>query len=366
MKHNKLKLASFLGLFITVLMSYWFLRNSHWDEISAHLTGLNAGWVLVATLALLLEFVLRAIRWKFVLSPVNGSIPLSGLLSATFIGGALNTLLPARAGDVARAVVGSRHTRLPLATVVATNVMERVYDIFGLVSVLIAMLVLIPDEVTNYGGELVYNLKLYGALFGVAACLAMGTFLALASKGEQSKAIFARLIVVLPKRLSSKIMVMFDSFIVGFASTRDRRLLWISAGLSVLLWANLAFAVYALFHAFGLGLPISAACFTTVVIALTVVVPQAPGFFGVFHVAIEKTMVLWLSAPILGQTMAAEEPTVQAAKAFAIVFWGVSFVPVTAIGLMAMFREGLTFGTVRQERKTPDDDGRSLGVDDEE
>ena len=346
-------------------MSYWFLRNSHWDEISEHLFGLNKGWLLVATAALLVEFVLRAIRWKFVLSPVNGAIPLSGLLSATFIGGALNTLLPARAGDVARAVVGSRHSKLPISTIVATNVMERVYDIFGLVSVLIVMLVSIPEEVTNYGGELVYNLKLYGALFGVAACLAMGTFLALASKGEQSKAIFAKLLVVLPNGLSLKIMAMFDSFIEGFASTRDRRLLWISAGLSVLLWSNLAFAVFALFQAFGLGLPMSAACFTTVVIALTVVVPQAPGFFGVFHVAIEKTMVLWLSAPILGYSIAEEEPLIQAAKAFAIVFWGVSFIPVTVIGLMAMLREGLTFSSIHEVRNAPEEKIEPVSVGDE-
>jgi len=350
MIQKKLKLASILGVSITVLMTYWFLRNSHWGEISENLAGVNLVWVGIATFALLFEFLLRAIRWKFVLSPVKGTAPLGGLLSATLIGGAINTLLPARAGDVARAIVGSRHTELPVTTIVATNVMERVYDIFGLVSVLIFMLISIPDEVTQHGGELVTNLKVYGAIFGVAACIAMATFLALASKGEKSKALFAKFLVIFPDAISDKIMGMFDSFIVGFASTRDRRLLWISAGLSVLLWANLAFAVYALFQAFGLGLPISAACFTTVVIALTVVVPQAPGFFGVFHIAIEKTMVLWLSAPLLETGLDAGDPIVQASKAFAIVFWGVSFIPVTIFGLAAMFREGLSLSFIANER----------------
>ena len=45
--------------------------------------------------------------------------------------------------------------------------------------------------------------------------------------------------------------------------------------------------------------------------------------------AIEKTMVLWGTSPT-------------AAKGYAIVFWAVSFVPVTLIGLLAMWREGLT------------------------
>jgi hypothetical protein len=109
----------------------------------------------------------------------------------------------------------------------------------------------------------------------------------------------------------------------------------------------------------------SAACFTTVVIALTVVVPQAPGFFGVFHVAIEKTMVLWLSAPILGYSIAEEEPLIQAAKAFAIVFWGVSFIPVTVIGLMAMLREGLTFSSIHEVRNAPEEKIEPVSVGDE-
>jgi hypothetical protein len=66
-----------------------------------------------------------------------------------------------------------------------------------------------------------------------------------------------------------------------------------------------------------------------VAIALTVALPQAPGFIGVFHIAIEKTMLLWGMAP-------------DESKGFALVFWSVSFVPVTVVGLIAMWREGLT------------------------
>ena len=58
--------------------------------------------------------------------------------------------------------------------------------------------------------------------------------------------------------------------------------------------------------------PFGAACFTGVAIALTVALPQAPGFVGVFHVAMQKTMILW------GQGDAD-------ANGFAIVFWAVSF-----------------------------------------
>ena len=93
-----------------------------------------------------------------------------------------------------------------------------------------------------------------------------------------------------------------------------------------------------------MDLPFGAACFTAVAIALTVAIPQAPGFLGVFHKAMEMTMVLW------GQSDAA-------AQGFAIVFWAVSFAPVTAIGVLAMWREGLSakrLSSLTMPAKTPE------------
>ena len=91
-----------------------------------------------------------------------------------------------------------------------------------------------------------------------------------------------------------------------------------------------------LFHAFSIDLPFAAACFMTVAIALTVALPQAPGFFGVFHVAIETTLLLWGLDPA-------------PAKAFAIVFWAVSFVPVATAGAIAWWQAGLTMATLRDQ-----------------
>ncbi len=75
-------------------------------------------------------------------------------------------------------------------------------------------------------------------------------------------------------------------------------------------------------------------------IALTVALPQAPGFIGVFHVAMEKTMLLW------GQADAN-------AQGFAIVFWAVSFLPVTIVGVVAIWREGLDWTHLRGDVERP-------------
>lgn len=104
------------------------------------------------------------------------------------------------------------------------------------------------------------------------------------------------------------------------------------------MWLNGAFAIWLLFQAFGFVLPFAAACFTGVAIALTVALPQAPGFIGVFHVAIEKTMVLW------------GVPDTES-KGYALVFWAVSFVPVTLVGMVAMWREGIHMKDVTDQEE---------------
>ena len=79
-----------------------------------------------------------------------------------------------------------------------------------------------------------------------------------------------------------------------------------------------------------------------VAIALTVALPQAPGFIGVFHIAIEKTMVLW------GQP-------VTSSKGFAIIFWTVSFLPVAVVGLLALWREGMSLTSFSSTARREDD-----------
>ena len=134
--------------------------------------------------------------------------------------------------------------------------------------------------------------------------------------------------------MRARFLALFDGFVEGLSSVRSRGALVKAGLLSLLHWTNGSISIWCLFRAFDMDLPFAAACFTTVAIALTVALPQAPGFFGVFHVAIEKTLVLWGldAAP---------------AQAFAIIFWAVSFVPVTTTGAFLYWKEGLSGKVLR-------------------
>ncbi len=324
-----------VGIALSVALSAWFLHSVQWGDLGDALAQVNAPFVGLACLLLLGEFVMRALRWKVLLRPVAPGARVIDLFSATVIGAAANTLLPARAGELAKPLVAARKTGAPFGAVLATAVMERVYDIFGLLAVLTTMVLVLPVDVgsTPEEAELVANLKRYGAMFGAFAFTCMFIFFALASRGSQARRLFQGITRIAPAPVARRFDELFDGFVAGLGNARDISGMWQAAAISLAIWFNGAGAIYVLFAAFELDLPLGAACFTAVAIALTVALPQAPGFFGVFHVAIEKTLVLW-----------AVDPT--PAKAFAIVFWGVSFLPVTLVGLLALWREGLTLGGI--------------------
>ena len=322
--------------FLSAIGVWWFAHDVLWAEVIAVLSTIEVTWVILAATTLLAEFLLRAQRWSVLLRPLGTNVRWLDLWSATVIGAAVNTLLPLRAGEIAKPMVVYRRTGHRLSTLFATNVMERVFDLLGMVTILVLMVLTLPGSPSN--DTLVVNLYRYGSWLGFGALSAMGVFFLLATRERAARDVFQTILSIAPAPIQKPFLHLFDGFVAGLGSTKDRIALWHAALLSIAIWLNGALAIWFLFQAFGLALPFAAACFTGVAIALTVALPQAPGFIGVFHIAIEKTMVLW------------GVPDAES-KGFAIVFWAVSFVPVTVVGLVAMWREGLGMKDVTEHEE---------------
>jgi uncharacterized protein (TIRG00374 family) len=321
-----------IGILLGALLLAWFLRTTEWPAFMGSLRSVKLGWMLASVLVMLAEFVIRAVRWRILLRPVAPQATLGALLSATLIGGAVNTLLPARAGDLARPLVAHRRTGVPVALLITTNVVERVFDLVGLLFILLLALAMLP-AVDGPEGVLVENLRIYGLSLGLAGMVGMVALFFLARRKAWFEPRLAVVLERLPARLTGVVGKLLQGLVDGLSVMGHAAEVAAAVGLTLLLWFNGVMVIFLLFQAFAIPLPFGAAAFTTVALALTVVLPQAPGFVGVFHVAIEKTMVLWglAAAP---------------AKGFAVALWGVSFLPVTIVGLVALWREGLSIGSL--------------------
>ncbi len=120
----------------------WVLYKSDPRQVWNYAHHAN-GWLLLLTVVVAtVTFPVRALRWRLILRDADGRpFPLLALWHATTIGFMANNLLPARAGEVARAYVAARQLPVRFTTALGTIAVERVFDalvMLGLMAVAIA------------------------------------------------------------------------------------------------------------------------------------------------------------------------------------------------------------------------------------
>lgn len=322
------------GVAISVAFTVWFLARARWREVGEALVGVDLRFVALSAAVLFSEFLIRAVRWQVLLRPLAPGARLSRLFVATVIGMGLNVVLPFRAGDMARPWLGQRETGVGLLPLATIAVIERVFDLVGLLFVFLLMLVLLPEGADQ---GVIGPIRSYGAVFGAGAIFGLGAFVVLAAREGDGRRLVERLAGLLPAPARARVLGLYDGLAHGLHSVRSPRALAEAMGWSIALWVNGSLSMYLLFSAFDLDLPFAAACFTTVGLALSVALPQAPGFFGVFHAAVESTLRLWGLDPA-------------PAQAYAITLWATSFVPVASVAGVLWLREGLDWKTLGAAR----------------
>src|SRR4051812_7662467 len=118
-----------LGLVVSAVLLWLAFHNVRWGTVAEGLRQANLGLMLLSAAVATCIFPLRARRWRTILDPVARDIPLGKLWRATAIGMMINNVVPARAGEVARAYALSREEpRVPFAASFASLAVDRVFD----------------------------------------------------------------------------------------------------------------------------------------------------------------------------------------------------------------------------------------------
>ncbi len=315
---------------LSVAFLFWALHDVEPGDFFRRLRDANPWLYLVSVALATLTFPARASRWRIILAARGEPVPWRPVWHATAIGFMANNVLPARAGELARAYAASRFVGLPLPRTIGSIAVERVFD--GLIVVLLLALVVatfdFPGAVTVHGTRVSSLAAWTGGIFVLA--LALLFFLVHAPKSALSTlaAVARRL---LPARAAEFIVRMTRSFIEGLSVLRSpvdfaRVVIW-----SLAVWLINASAFYAGFFAFHIGpLPFSSALLLQGIVAVGVALPSSPGFFGPFEA---------FSRVALGLYGVAASP----AESFAIGTHLGWFLPITIIGLYRLARSGLSF-----------------------
>ena len=316
-----------LGAVLSAGLIYWTLRGISPTEVAHRLSQADPILFAAATFCATAIFALRARRWQTILEPVAGKLPLGALWRATAIGMMINNVVPARAGEIARAYALARETPVPFSTSLASLAVDRLFD--AIVLLLLAATALLDPALS--AGQTLAGRPL--ASFAAGA----GTLVFILVAGLYALVFFPtyllRLFELFARRVSPSVEErgrrVLQTFINGLSVLRSPGHFAAVFGWTLAHWLVNALGFWLSFRAVGITAPFSAALFLQAFIALGTAVPALPGFFGVF----EYMSVRGLAVYGVSQ---------QQAATWAIGYHLFSFIPITVIGAYYFARLGLS------------------------
>jgi uncharacterized protein (TIRG00374 family) len=323
--HLRTAIVSLLALALLA----WFLRGTNLGAVWNQVQQVRAELLLLSLLMVGVTFVARTIRWRYLLNPI-GDTRFRTVFRTTVIGFGALGVLPVRVGDVIRPYLLARQERLPVSSVFATIVMERVLD-------LVAVLALLAFYVWGFTGDsnlsprLLNSIKVSATIAAAGAAVLLAIMWVLATHPERIGGFAAALARVLPGTLSHRVGGLASAFSSGFAATRDARQLVMALAWSFAVWISIATQAWAVTTAFGIAMSLPGAFLLQSMLVIGVAVPT-PGGVGSFHEAYRLGVTTFFGA------------SNDQAVAAAIVTHAISFFPPVLGGIVFMAQDGLSFG----------------------
>jgi glycosyltransferase 2 family protein len=330
-----------LGLAVTAAFLIWAVHDVDLHEVLAGVRTANPLLILASAGVATLTFPLRTLRWHVLLRAPDGApYAWRPLWDATAIGFMANNLLPARAGEFARAWVASRQLPVRFTTALASIGVERVFDGLIMLALMAAAIAApsFPSHATLGGSSVSHVATGVALVFGAALVLAF----VVAVRPAPWLALIDRVAIsVLPERLARRVRSLADGMIEGLAALRSPGRFAAVIGWSLVLWLVNAAAFALCFRAFHLPVPAEGALLLQGLIGFGVAIPAAPGFWGVFEYCTRLTLQFYG----IGATLA---------LAYAFAFHLAGFIPITLLGLDALSRAHLHLGDLRRATPPPE------------
>jgi uncharacterized protein (TIRG00374 family) len=264
-------LRALVGIAISVLAFVLVFRSVDPQTTADVVRGAAPSWLLVVAVFLVVDLVVRAVRWRALLAPIR-DVPLRSTLAYLLVGYLANNVLPVRLGELVRShYVGDREG-ISRATALGTVVVERVLDLVVVVAIAaVAILVLSIRGV-------VASAVLVGLAIG--ALLALALTLGVLAHRLPGAERFARTVERWPqvRGIASRLRA-------GLVVAGRPRTLAVALTLGVVAWGATLLAFAAAGQAIGVQLTIGQASLLASGVALASAIPSGPASLGTFELA---------------------------------------------------------------------------------
>jgi glycosyltransferase 2 family protein len=303
-----------LGLLLVSLamagLALWVLRGGALPVIPPSEAWAGVHWGAVAAYAGVWILVLasRSIRWVWLLRP-HASVSSLRVTLVGLVGLGALVVFPMRLGEFVRPVLLRRHEPIPAWTALGTVGAERIIDGLFLSCLLLAALAVAPvaQDAQGLGTHAVSAAVVATTVkgtFAVFAAGSLGLVLAYAQR-DLAKRVLARILRPVSARIAAVATETLERLLAGMAFLPHRGRLFAFVLVTATYWTLNALGLWLL--AAGCGLQLTPAEATAVLglIALGVLVPNAPGYFGVFQLSAYLGLSLYLEPTVVAERGAA-------------------------------------------------------------
>jgi uncharacterized protein (TIRG00374 family) len=281
------------------------------------------GYFTLGVLAYIAFLILRAVRWRFML---NNSVNFWQVFHVQNIGFMSNYILPARLGELIRAVLVGNVPPVTIGQGVSTMLIERLLDVLFMATFLpftLATVDTLPDGLQR------------GALnLGIVAIIGTIILIYFANKPENAGKIAQFFLEKIPFLDTPTWLGRLEELLKGLDKlTRLQDGITLVA-LSIAVWIPVILGYYWVLLAVGLDVTIMMGGFVMCAAAFSIAAPSSPGQVGVYHAGVIFAINIILGLP---------EPQ---AASFAFLYHGMNTVFAIIAGIIGLNLTQSTFGNV--------------------
>lgn len=254
-----------------------------WRQTLAAISAADLPLVALSTMCLPGTFACFALRWRQLIAVENPPPP-NRVFNLLMIGYLANAVLPARPGDIIRAVLLRQIFGISFSYGMAGIVLERLFDVLAIcgLGLILSLLVSLP------------HLLVSGLYTLAAAGLILLAVLLSLNRGQIS---LARLPGRFPRLFRHALARFLAEWLERFAAAigvlySPMRLALVFA-LTFVGWGVLAISSMLMISAFHLPVPSSAALLVLVATNLAAVIPSVPSSVGIYHFMAVLALSVW-------------------------------------------------------------------------
>lgn len=277
-----------ISLILLIVSIYFTVDGIEFSKLYSAILEIDYFWVIAPLPIVVLSHLMRAIRWKLLLSPFHKANSIFNLFSATMVGYLFNNVSP-RGGELVRPYIYSKRERISYSSTFATILVERILDLLTLGVLIAIVLTWNSEQVLKAFPEDTNPMK----LVIISGLILFVMFLAIYP--PTVKFFLDKVIKPFSDKLYLKLVDLFDKFRQGFAIIKRPSKYARLAAESIFIWVLYALPLYLLFFAFGFentySLGIEDALLLVIVSGIGVTIAPTPGAIGVYHYLVTTALV---------------------------------------------------------------------------